>query len=264
MADYEMHRLFNSGQIDELKAYIRRENHYHLNTPDADGHTMLNSSVSFGEPEIVQCILDSGGNLNQSDLFGCTALDTAARAGNRKMVEFLLERGAGLNPKIKMRYSDGRPPDMSLGALYWAARGGHHEIMQLLIDRGADINEYGRYIRHTRPIHGAAENGSPEVARLLIDRGADINCQDHVTRSPLFIATENKHRDMVSFLIKKGADVNQKTCRGITPFDLVFGRLKAEKSGDDLALLIDLSKRGGRPGWCSFRKSGDTYHPTST
>lgn len=245
-----MRRLFDNGEIEELKAYIRSENHYHLNHPDASGHTMLNSTVGFGDHEIVQCILDSGADVNQSDHFGRTALGAAAEAGNRAMVEFLMEKGASFKAKVKTNYIDGRAPDMNLAALYWAARGGQLEIMQLLIDRGADVNEY----HNSRPIHGAAQNGNPEVARLLIEKGAYINCQDQLTRTPLFIAAEEKHRYMISFLIEAGADVNHKTDYGFTPFDLVFRRYKKEKSGNDLELLIFLVSKGGRPGWCSFPK----------
>jgi len=64
-----------------------------LNTPDADGRTLLIIASAWGYLPMVTFLLDSKAELNRVDNDGFSALHWAAGTGHRAVVQLLLERG---------------------------------------------------------------------------------------------------------------------------------------------------------------------------
>lgn len=164
------------------------------------GTTSLMIAAMTGRPTIVADVLDSKPALNAhadflffNDRAGKTALMIAAERGFRDVVRLLL--GAGANPNASSRNGM-----TALHSAAWSAK--DVEIVELLIAHGADLNAKGQEIG--TPITQALD---VEVARVLLDAGADVNdVSDSDGRTLLHWAALNCDRKLITFLLEHGAD----------------------------------------------------------
>jgi ankyrin repeat protein len=91
--------------------------------------------VEYGEPVVLQILLDSGSDANIADQAGKLPLLRAAELGDVTLVLMLIGNGA----KIMIEDKDGR------SALHQAAKQGHTEVLRHLIDIGANVSAGNRY-----------------------------------------------------------------------------------------------------------------------
>jgi ankyrin repeat protein len=181
--------------------------------------------------QVLQMLLDAGGDVNSVDHKGRTPLVMAAGANNAEIVELLLKNKS--DPDIKDQVGN--------TALHVAAHKGHHSVIRILLLQGkADphiMNNMGRtplqvavqreqigavkMILNNVPnspakeadakvaLMLAAESGhSPSISALLVS-GLSVNTKDENGNTPLMLASKNGHIQVVVALLREGADVNE-------------------------------------------------------
>jgi uncharacterized protein len=96
-----------------------------------DGWTPLHLACFFGQPELVQTLIERGADVNVRSKNGAknTPLHAAAAGRNLDAVRLLLEHGAGVNASQEGGWT----------ALHAAAQNGDVEMARLLIAGGADV-----------------------------------------------------------------------------------------------------------------------------
>ena len=117
----------------------------------------------FSYVQLMQAILDTGGDPQATTVDGTTPLMVAAGLG-------------------RIGGSAGGISALPRGARLLEAE----QVVRLLLEAGADINATNE--ADFRAIHGAAFLGANELIELLVDEGADINVRDFRGRTPYRLA----------------------------------------------------------------------------
>jgi ankyrin repeat protein len=96
-----------------------------------DGWTPLHLACFFGQPELVQTLIERGADVNARSKNGAKNMPLHAAAAGRNLdaVRLLLEHGAGVNASQEGGWT----------ALHAAAQNGDVEMVRLLIAAGADV-----------------------------------------------------------------------------------------------------------------------------
>ena len=190
------------------------------NAANRYGMTPLSLACTNGSPEIVELLLDAGADPDRSAPEGETPLMTAARTGNPDVVRLLLAGGADVDEAEAWRGQT---------ALMWAAAEGNAAAARVLLEAGADVA--ARSTRGMTALLFAARRGDMETVRTLLAGGADIDetARDAVPvrgrteetskaarlgSSVLATAIENAHYDLAAWLVAEGADLNADGPRG--------------------------------------------------
>ncbi|KAE8553411.1 hypothetical protein EYB25_004793 [Talaromyces marneffei] len=163
---------------------------------DGSGMTSLQWACERGHIEIVQLLLEKGGDVNAEGGEYGNALQAAAQGGYLDIVRLLLEKGADVNAEGG-EYGN---------ALQAAAQGGYLDIVRLLLEEGADVNAEGG--EHGNALQAAAQGGYLDIVRLLLEKGADVNAEGGEYGNALQAAAQGGYLDIVRLLLEKGADVN--------------------------------------------------------
>jgi ankyrin repeat protein len=129
---------------------------------DGDNLTPLMIAASFASPDIVQAVLDAGGDMDAIDpAFGDrNAWMYAAQHGNVPALGLLLDHGADI------QFVDG----FGATAIIAAAFNQHPDAVRFLVEHGADINFRGP--TGSTALGWAEYNGDTELAEYLIAAGA--------------------------------------------------------------------------------------------
>ena len=186
------------------------------NVKDIYGRTPLHYASMFGEPAVVEMLLEHYADPTAKDNSGKTPLDYAREYSNDRVIP-LLERWTRIWQLATSR--DPVDPDAMCyrarcGDLFRASRFGYLLCTQNLLDAGADPNMRNKI--HETPLHYAAKEGHVETVRLLLNRGADPNAQDFLGYTPLHYAALNGHVEVAKLLLER-ADPNLRTTSGETP-----------------------------------------------
>jgi len=182
------------------------------------GYTPLHEAAIVRNAEMLELMLDAGGDANATFGEGETVLMTAARAGDADSVRALLAHGA---------LPDATENWHGQTALMWAALENHADVVQLLVDAGAEVDRASTKhdwvkisysegnVPKTRDLGGltalqfAARQGSLQAVEKLLDAGADASLtepQYHLT--PLQLAIVNGHYTLAKRLIERGVGVD--------------------------------------------------------
>ncbi|KAL6355474.1 hypothetical protein LRP88_11065 [Fusarium phalaenopsidis] len=226
--------------------------------------TMLNLAAHYGDPDLVQMMLDAGARVNEMSVGQGTALQIAVSRGNIEITEILITAGADVDCPIGKAYQD----VCKLAAKKWsdvietpiqrAANEDNMEMIQVLLEAGADIHgfpagevfpwlmssgelseedeEEEHWWDHLdlgctlRPaLLSAVLRGNAVLVRMLLNLGADVNARG-CEGTALQLASAQGNLKLVHLLLKKGADVNsavQNHKRGRTALQAAAG------SGDE-------------------------------
>src|SRR6266849_6303104 len=149
------------GRLEQLKAMLKRDPGL-AKSYSSEGFTALGLGAYLGQKEIVQSLIDNGGDVNATakNQSGFTALTGAVTNGHTEVAKILVSRGANVNH----RYEGGFSP------LMIAAHNGNLELTRLLLENGADVQAQTSDGRTA--LNFAQENGHADVAALLRERGA--------------------------------------------------------------------------------------------
>jgi ankyrin repeat protein len=184
-------------------------------------------------PQVIEVLLEAGGNVHLRDITGLTALHYAAWEGTPTTARLLLDTGADLEAVDR----EHRTP------LMYAIDHGNIEVVQLLMAAGANV--HARDHAGATALHAAAMKGHPEVVRMLLNAGAsaDIDVVDSHWGTPLIDAARNNNTEVVKILIEAGANLYATNKFGETALHRALHRaLKRDDSGVTLGsarTLID-------------------------
>jgi hypothetical protein len=150
-----------------------------------------------GHEEVVEYILDNGGNLCGVPKFRFAkwknSLDAAVWKGHEGVVRILLKRG------WTNKYSRFLPR-----SLYLAARGGWVRIAQILIDYGATINMEVYSYKETSPLLGAVKYGQPDMVRFLLDiKDAGWKADSDVCKEAYSMAVSRGYTSIVTYFVER-------------------------------------------------------------
>ena len=169
---------------------------------DCLGYTALHWAAEKWHLEVMEHLLENGGNTETWDGFGRTVLHVGAQCGSEKVVELLLDRGA--NKEARTKRETGPQLLGNETALHIAAERGQNEVVELLLARGVYVNAKNAW--DSTALHLAAKSGYNLVMERLLEKGADINARDRGHRSALHVAARGGHKDVVELLLSKGAN----------------------------------------------------------
>lgn len=174
-----------------------------VNRPINGGWTLLHAAVYGDQPEIVEFLIQSGGDPNLP-IGGLHGDDTTPAF--QGATDHGLER-LGLSPG---------PQPGPMRPVHIAAEEGSARAMKALAEGGADLNVPGSLFSEP-PIMIAAKSGDVEVVRVLLDAGVDPNTRvsrenrhdpdSQFVDTTLEKATTRGHAEVVKLLLERGAAV---------------------------------------------------------
>lgn len=230
------------GQSEIVQYLI--EQGAHVKEVDHDGYSVLDSTVYYGNPEVVKILLDRGADpgrigpgwraplqlaiengewnsarslldnapaeklrINNISNYGTTALGAAVdrEAIDLEVVRRLLEAGANPNPEA----GKGIVPPLVLATIR-----GHKSIVDLLIEKQADVNLPDT--AGQTALHHAVRNDHWDIWKSLLACSAiEVDLPDSKGVTPLFHAAHAGNEEVVNALLDKGAKANRNFSGGV-------------------------------------------------
>jgi ankyrin repeat protein len=200
------------------------------------GHSALHYAVLLEAPDIVQVLLDRGGNPNTEtkdekvlhrDKF--TPLHLAAELENDIMVKSLLDKGAEVNKKNGFGKT-------ALDTVIFKTPS-PLGVIRLLVGKLSKDELNAQYNYGNTLLYGALEDFKKEVAKILLARtDIDVNIPGKNNYTPLHLAVERGYADIVKILLDKHARLDMMNDSGNTPLRLAEGKLYKNQE------IIDLLK----------------------
>jgi ankyrin repeat protein len=187
---------------------------------------LLHTAVTWGNPELVQLLLERGANI-EARRFGESPLQLAVKGGHTHVAELVLQKGARLdihsaaglgkihhvkwvlrgNPKLAQSTRSGCKET----PLHWAVRGEQVEVVRYLLSHGGNSSANGS-LDYT-PLHYAVLSNEESIIQLLLAHGAKLERKSSNGCTPLYLAVKLKQLTVARTLLKAGANVN--TCRDV-------------------------------------------------
>lgn len=181
-----------NGQTPRDRA-IKNGNHGALEALDT-GSAGLHRAAAEGRVQMVQLILNRGGNIQERDSDGQRALHLAAQEGHEETVKVLLHQGAYIHARDNAKQT----------VLHLAAKGGHQETVRVLLDGEAHLQ--ARDENQRTALHLAAEGGHHGTVKVLLDRNANSESRDDTGMTALHVAANEGHQETVKLLLDRGAN----------------------------------------------------------
>ncbi|KAI1361318.1 ankyrin repeat-containing domain protein [Xylaria arbuscula] len=212
--------------------------------PDSNGWAPIIVAATFGYSRILRTLLDNGVDIETPGPGGHgTALRYALANGHVEVFRMLLRRGANpgspafINPLLYDLVSDRLP--MTIGNRIALAK-------LLLEEHQVDVNATSSKGRTA--LARACASSQTRFADFLLRYEADVNLADKDGYTPLFEAAETQNLYLVEVLLDKGADANMRNSKGEIPLHMCrqsrdLTRMLAERTED-----VDLPLSGGSGG----------------
>ncbi|CAG5098084.1 Oidioi.mRNA.OKI2018_I69.XSR.g15365.t1.cds [Oikopleura dioica] len=226
--DRELWEACRSGNLNRVRELISIHGNS-INARDADGRrsTPLHFAAGFGRKEVVEYLLETGGDVGATDEGGLISLHNACSFGHADVVRMLIEAKSDVNTQDRWGWT----------SLHEAAIKGKADVCILLLQAGADWNVSNsdgkmplevaegpaRLVlkdgRKSSPLHLAAGYNRVRIVEILLKQScftgrhwpmADVLAKDKGGLVPLHNACSYGHIDVVNILLKAGADPN--TC----------------------------------------------------
>ena len=202
-----LHWTAKNGNPDLTRALIAVKGD--PNSPNKVGKTPVTLAAEEGHLEVLQMLLDNGGNMEAIDQIGGTPLLWASGlCQTPETVEFLIGKGANVN----IVDINGMTP------LIWAAGIGQPAVVRMLLDNGADLDVAEIHQKETALMR-AARIGKPESLEMILKAGADVNAANALGHTATMIAAETAPLAKVRMIVEAGPDLTAKDIRGWTVLD---------------------------------------------
>ena len=248
-ADLQLKEAIRSGDHAEVSTLLDRGSD--VNTPEADGATLLHWAVRWDDPESVDLLLHAGADADAANAYGITPLSLACINRSSPMVSRLLDAGADPNAATSMGET----------ALMTCARTGSADAVIALLERGATNVNARESSRGQTALMWAVAQGHDDVVRALLAHGADVHARtqsrsllvsvggrgDERARelalggfTPLLFAARQGGIESARLLLDAGANVNE------TAPDGASALVVASHSGHG-ELAAFLLERGAQP-----------------
>ncbi|MDH3734769.1 MAG: ankyrin repeat domain-containing protein [Gemmatimonadota bacterium] len=183
----EFFRALRARELDRLRALAAAEPAvvFAIDPQHCCGGTAMNTAVAFGDPELLDTLLELGADPNQPSDWPpgpFQALHSIPMRYLDTLGPFLIQRGAAIDAHAASK----------LGMLA--------ELRTLVESDPEVVHRKGP--DGQRPLHFSR---TPEIARFLLDMGSDIEavCVDHGSTAAEWAAAERP--DVCRFLLERGA-----------------------------------------------------------
>ncbi|CAG2205353.1 unnamed protein product [Mytilus edulis] len=243
------------GFRNKIERYLKRG--ANINYQNRNGKTALHlaASVSYGNTDSVQLLIDGGIDLNLQDKDGLTALNHAIDKGNKDILFLLIDNGIDINIQDvstakEMKTKSHSCDDVivaifnlgnyqSVGYSYGVFHGTwlvkiDVQLLQNTWFKGFMSVEAGRNyqlimttgsppnlgLNGSTVLHHAVHIRNSDMFNLLIDNGFDINLQDNDGSTALHHAVHKRNLEMYDWLIWKGIDMDLQNKDGSTALHL--------------------------------------------
>ncbi|MHC4963243.1 MAG: ankyrin repeat domain-containing protein, partial [Planctomycetota bacterium] len=155
---------------------------------DFKGETILHLFCREMEdfPEVLQDIINKGGNVNQANGIGEYPLHLVSN--NANYVRVLIQNGA--DPEVRDR--------QGLTPLVWGIYKKNESVLKALIEAGADVNT--RAYNGCTPLHYAVWVGSVELLKLLVENGGDLTARSYDKESVLDYAKKHNRVNILTYI----------------------------------------------------------------
>ncbi len=218
-----------------------------LNCRNMEGETPLSKAIQGGPAELVEYLLQQGGEVAASDV---VALNSACRHGDLELVQTILKQGVKI----------GNGEDYHADTLQAACRSGNPKVVELLLKLGANPTAGNQFV--SSPVIQTAQMGFdpdaeyhnyPAILKLLKDAGAKLDIRDEVGDTLLHLAANVGNPETVKYLISCGLDVNARNNNGQTPLHLAAmadgGCYGLREGSKDHAAVAEALLNGGADPW---------------
>ena len=176
---------------------------YPLTIRNSQNRSLLSTAVGQGSYQIVEYILQHGGNVNDTDAFGYSLLMNAVNlditgTGDTAMVSLLLRAGADPN----------KPDSKSFYPIYDAVSSVENvpRFVFEISDKGVPYKDSSTFTLR--------QNTHRRVMELLLKAGAHPNVEDHPGGTPLWLAVKNCDTETVTLLLHYGASEKALSSKG--------------------------------------------------
>ncbi len=207
--------------------------------------TLSDPSKYDRKVDLVQLILDNGGNPNAKDKNGQSPVHIAVLLGGSYdeliILQMLLKKGG--DPNLIDIKEQCAPVHYAVDSASEAAP----EQMKILLENGGNANKSGG-THGVTPLHMAVVNSGIHghtLTKLLLEYGGNPNITDLQKLTPLHLAIQNENDqlrlDIIKQLLEKGGNANAGDMEGLTPLHCII----FEKRSNSLEVLKLLLKHGG-------------------
>jgi ankyrin repeat protein len=190
----------------------------------ADGRTSLMYAAWRGETDSMRALLESGADVEAQDTKGNTSLLIAANRGHSEAVAVLLQEGADVNAENQAGFDP----------LLYCAKIGYIDLLKSLMSAGADIGK--KDILGRNALMFAAANGYGEIAAAVIEEDGDVNATDNYGYTALMYAAYFDKVEMLELLMDSGAKVAARNKDGQSALDM------ADSAGSEEAYKLLLER----------------------
>jgi ankyrin repeat protein len=175
-------KLFLSIDGDEEKPYLLE--------------FAMREAISRRKYDILEHLIEIGGNVNARVYFGTTPLAYFAKRNNFEMVKkMIINYGADVNGISVWGNS----------ALMFAVWNENIDMINFLIERGINVNLANK--RKLTPLMAATIKENISIVKILLNNGADINMTDIGNYNALRYAIERNNETLIAILKEHGSEV---------------------------------------------------------
>jgi ankyrin repeat protein len=236
-----LHEAILNGHADVVREYLKRGA---STNAVFKGRSLLVHACVYGQPEVVQLLLESGADVSTDDQ---SPLVSVIDLGSSSSVDFVRSRKSTFKLEGVLLHNDPLPSTwneaeikrrciaivellLKFGArtdvtgffgntpLFKACSKGMTEVVRLLVKSGCDV-EVGDQRLGVSPLYVSCEKGFAEIVKVLIENGANVRRKEaeYHLETPLHAASKNNHVEVANQLIAAGANVNAYDEDRITP-----------------------------------------------
>uniref|UniRef100_A0ACD5XM18 Uncharacterized protein n=1 Tax=Avena sativa TaxID=4498 RepID=A0ACD5XM18_AVESA len=200
-----LHFAASKGSLESCR-FLVEESEIDVNSVSKTGETPMSYAARKGNVQVMNYLLDHGGDPAMPDERGSTPLHDATLKGHCEAVRLLLSKGVPVDPV-----------DHRGAPLHLAASNDHVEVVKVLLEHAADLNKVVNHI--ISPLTFAFFGRSLKCIKLLIEAGADVNGPGYSATTPLALAVHDGLADIVKLLLEAGANPNIPDPQGVIPIE---------------------------------------------